>query len=186
MGWIVTEPPNGAVQPTAARRGQPNGATGGPAGQPAQRPSQRGARIVSVCTGAFALAAAGLLDGRRATTHWSEAETLAREHPEVDVDPNVLYVDNGDIATSAGAAAGIIDLCLHVVRLATGTTPYEWLVVERIRLAQHLLETTDRSIDFIAADAGFGTVTNMRQHLQRTLAVSPARYRTAFHQGRVA
>lgn len=75
----------------------------------------RGVRIVSICTGAFALAAAGLLNGRRATTHWQRAADLARDHPLVDVDPGVLYVDHGDIATSAGVAAGI-DLCLHLVR----------------------------------------------------------------------
>src|SRR3954452_7066296 len=80
-----------------------------------QTAHRRGARILSVCTGAFTLAAAGLLDGRRATTHWLHAGELARRYPEVDVDPCVLYVDEGDILTSAGTAAGI-DLCLHVVR----------------------------------------------------------------------
>jgi transcriptional regulator GlxA family with amidase domain len=75
----------------------------------------RGARVVSVCTGAFVLAAAGLLDGRRATTHWDSAAELARRHPRVAVDPGVLYVDEGDVLTSAGVAAGL-DLCLHVVR----------------------------------------------------------------------
>jgi transcriptional regulator GlxA family with amidase domain len=72
-------------------------------------------RVVSVCVGAFALAAAGLLDGRRATTHWAAAAELARRHPAVTVDPDVLYVDDGDVLTSAGAAAGL-DLCLHLVR----------------------------------------------------------------------
>jgi transcriptional regulator GlxA family with amidase domain len=75
----------------------------------------RGARIMSICTGAFALAAAGLLDGRRATTHWAHADRFRRLHPAVDLDPDVLFVDGGDILTSAGVAAGI-DLCLHVVR----------------------------------------------------------------------
>jgi transcriptional regulator GlxA family with amidase domain len=75
----------------------------------------RGARMVSICTGAFALAQAGLLDGRRATTHWRDAAELAACHPLVDVDPNVLYVDDGDVLTSAGVAAGL-DLCLHLVR----------------------------------------------------------------------
>lgn len=75
----------------------------------------RGARMVSICTGAFALAAAGLLDGRRATTHWRDAPALTRRHPEVDVDPSVLYIDDGDVLTSAGVAAGL-DLCLHIVR----------------------------------------------------------------------
>jgi AraC family transcriptional activator FtrA len=80
---------------------------------------RRGARLVSVCTGAFTLAEAGLLDGRRATTHWRHTEELARRFPEVQVDPDVLYVDDGDILTSAGTAAGI-DLCLHIVRLDYG------------------------------------------------------------------
>lgn len=75
----------------------------------------RGARIMSVCTGAFLLAAAGLLDGRRATTHWRHAQVLAERHPSIEVDPDVLYVDEGQVLTSAGTAAGI-DLCLHVVR----------------------------------------------------------------------
>ena len=75
----------------------------------------RGTRIASVCTGAFALAAAGLLDGRRATTHWSDADELARRYPRVRVDRDVLFVDEGQVLTSAGVAAGI-DLCLHLVR----------------------------------------------------------------------
>ncbi|MDW5596163.1 helix-turn-helix domain-containing protein [Conexibacter stalactiti] len=77
--------------------------------------AERGARIVSVCAGAFALAHAGLLDGRRATTHWADADLLATRFPRVTVDPDVLYVDEGQVLTSAGIAAGL-DLCLHVVR----------------------------------------------------------------------
>ncbi|WP_052852869.1 transcriptional regulator FtrA [Streptomyces avicenniae] len=80
---------------------------------------RRGARIMSICSGAFALAAAGLLDGRRATTHWRYAEALRRRHPAVRVDPDVLYIDDGQVLTSAGSAAGL-DLCLHVVRLDHG------------------------------------------------------------------
>jgi transcriptional regulator GlxA family with amidase domain len=77
--------------------------------------AERGARIASVCTGAFVLAASGLLDGHRATTHWEEAVALARRHPAIDVDPNVLYVDNeGRLLTSAGLAAGL-DMCLHMI-----------------------------------------------------------------------
>ncbi len=75
----------------------------------------RGARLVSICSGAFALAAAGLLDGRRAATHWRYAELLSRRFPEVLVDAEVLYVDDSDVLTSAGSAAGL-DLCLHLVR----------------------------------------------------------------------
>jgi AraC family transcriptional activator FtrA len=80
-----------------------------------QSAHKRGTRVMSVCTGAFLLAAAGLLDGRRATTHWRYADELARRYPEITVDPDVLYVDEGQVLTSAGTAAGI-DLCLHVVR----------------------------------------------------------------------
>jgi AraC family transcriptional regulator, transcriptional activator FtrA len=76
---------------------------------------RRGARMVSICSGAFALAAAGLLDGRRATTHWRYADLLRRRFPDVEVDPDPLYVDEGDVLTSAGCAAGL-DLCLHLVR----------------------------------------------------------------------
>ncbi|WP_225845384.1 GlxA family transcriptional regulator [Streptomyces sp. HPF1205] len=79
-----------------------------------------GARVVSICTGSFLLAAAGLLDGRPATTHWSSAEDLQRLFPRVKVDPDVLYVDDGDVLTSAGVAAGL-DLCLHIVRRDFGT-----------------------------------------------------------------
>lgn len=82
---------------------------------------RRGARIVSICSGAFALAGAGLLDGRRATTHWRYADLLARRHPAVRVDPDVLYVDHGDVLTGAGSAAGL-DLCVHLVRRDHGPT----------------------------------------------------------------
>ncbi|MFF5208166.1 helix-turn-helix domain-containing protein [Streptosporangium sp. NPDC000396] len=81
----------------------------------------RGARIVSICSGAFALAAAGLLDGRRATTHWKYAELLQRRFPRVLVDPDVLYVDGDDVLTSAGSAAGL-DLLVHLVRKDHGPT----------------------------------------------------------------
>jgi len=218
---------------------------------------QRGARIVSLCTGAFVLAAAGLLDGRRATTHWSSAGRLARQYPEVTVDPKVLYVDDGDILTSAGSAASI-DLCLHIVRsdfgaeiatrvarqlvvsphrdggqaqfidapipsiadadlfadtliwlqehlaepitiddlatraamsprtfarrfrASTGATPYQWLVNQRIALAQRLLEGGDATIEAVAAMSGFGTSTNLRKHFHRAVRTSPQSYRHAF------
>jgi transcriptional regulator GlxA family with amidase domain len=81
----------------------------------------RGTRLVSICTGAFALAHAGLLDGRRATTHWDAAAQLADRFPSVTVEPNRLYIDDGDILTSAGVAAGL-DLCLHMVRCDHGAT----------------------------------------------------------------
>jgi transcriptional regulator GlxA family with amidase domain len=96
---------------------------------------RRGARIVSICTGAFVLAAAGLLAGRRATTHWQHAALLARLHPDVEVDPDVLYVDDGDVLTSAGVAAGI-DLCLHIVRSDHGAEVAN-AVARRIVVAPH-------------------------------------------------
>ncbi|NYI08297.1 GlxA family transcriptional regulator [Allostreptomyces psammosilenae] len=79
-----------------------------------------GARIVGLCTGAFVLAAAGLLDGRPATTHWMYAPTLAKRFPKVRVDPRELFIDDGSVLTSAGTAAGI-DLCLHLVRSDHGS-----------------------------------------------------------------
>jgi AraC family transcriptional activator FtrA len=84
-----------------------------------RRAHRRGARVASLCTGAFLLAEAGLLDGRRATVHWRYADLLAQRFPKVTVDPAVLYVDEGDVLTSAGVAAGL-DLCLHLVRLDLG------------------------------------------------------------------
>lgn len=83
--------------------------------------SRRGARIASICTGAFVLAAAGLLDGRRAATHWMHAGTLAGRYPQIRVDSAALYVDEGDVLTSAGKSAGT-DLCLHMVRQDYGAT----------------------------------------------------------------
>src|SRR5256884_2911890 len=80
-----------------------------------RRAHRRGARIVSICSGAFALAGAGLLDGRPATTHWRYAPLLRQRYPLVKADADVLYVDDGDILTSAGSAAGL-DLCVHLVR----------------------------------------------------------------------
>jgi transcriptional regulator GlxA family with amidase domain len=80
-----------------------------------QAAADSGVRIASMCVGAFTLAAAGLLDGRRATTHWQFAEELARRYPNVDVDPSVLFVDEGPVLTSAGVASGV-DLCLHLIR----------------------------------------------------------------------
>ncbi|WP_212761183.1 helix-turn-helix domain-containing protein [Nocardia uniformis] len=80
---------------------------------------QRGSRVVSICSGAFALAAAGLLDGRRATTHWRYADQLRRRYPAIEVDPRPLFVDDGAVLTSAGCAAGL-DLCLHIVRTDFG------------------------------------------------------------------
>ncbi|MFD3542225.1 helix-turn-helix domain-containing protein [Streptomyces sp. NPDC058662] len=219
-----------------------------------------GARVASLCTGAFVLAAAGLLDGRRATTHWAHTRTLAARYPRVEVDPDVLYVDNGSVLTSAGKAAAM-DLCLHLVRLdhgsaiantvarglvvpphraggqaqfvtapvparddhplgallpwviarldraltvedlarqanmssrnlarhfrsATGTTPLRWLLTQRIRRAQELLETTGESVDAIATATGMGTATTLRRHFNRTIGVPPDTYRRTFRTAR--
>jgi AraC family transcriptional activator FtrA len=95
----------------------------------------RGARVVSICSGAFALAAAGLLDGRRATTHWQYAELLRSRHPQVQVDPDVLYVDEGQVLTSAGSAAGL-DLCLHLVRQDHGAAIAN-VVARRLVVSPH-------------------------------------------------
>ncbi|WP_461007759.1 GlxA family transcriptional regulator [Streptomyces capparidis] len=84
-----------------------------------RRAHGRGARVVGICSGAFALAHAGLLDGRRASTHWMLADDFSARFPRVTFDPDVLYVDHGDVATSAGAGAGL-DLCLHLVRADLG------------------------------------------------------------------
>ncbi|WP_051581280.1 helix-turn-helix domain-containing protein [Pseudonocardia acaciae] len=101
-GWLPVETPLSPALTTALRTAH-----------------RRGARLVSICTGAFALAQTGLLDGRRATTHWAGADRLRELFPRVLVDPDVLYIDHGDVATSAGAGAGI-DLCLHLVRADHG------------------------------------------------------------------
>jgi transcriptional regulator GlxA family with amidase domain len=82
---------------------------------------ERGARVLSICSGAYVLGEAGLLTGRRCTTHWMHAADLAVRNPHADVDPDVLYVDDGAVVTSAGTAAGI-DACLHLVRQAHGAT----------------------------------------------------------------
>lgn len=95
----------------------------------------RGARLVTICSGVFALARTGLLDGRSATTHWARAEQLRREFPRVRVEPDRLYVDHGDVATSAGAGAGI-DLCLHLVGQDHGAT-HAALVARHMVLPPH-------------------------------------------------
>lgn len=107
----------------------------------------RGARIASICAGAFVLAATGLLDGLRATTHWLLAEELQKRHPDIQVDPNVLYVDNGQILTSAGAAAGL-DLCLHMIKLDYGGA----IAAHSARLAVMSLERRGGQAQFIVND----------------------------------
>ncbi|WP_329028828.1 GlxA family transcriptional regulator [Streptomyces sp. NBC_01423] len=221
-----------------------------------RRAVERGARVLSVCSGAYLLGAAGLLDGRRCTTHWRHADDLARRFPEAVVEPDVLYVEDGPVTTSAGTAAGI-DACLHLVRQAygpaaantiarrmvvpphrdggqaqyierplprtrcdtvgdtlawmerhldqemtveqlaaqahmsprtfarrfqqeTGTTPYRWLLRQRVLLAQHLLETSDETIDAIADRTGFGNAAALRHQFVRALDTTPQAYRRTF------
>lgn len=103
-----------------------------------------GTRIASICTGAFILAATGLLNGRRATTHWMAAVLLATRHPTVEVDPDVLYVDNGQFLTSAGAAAGL-DLCLHLIRRDHGSA----VAADAARLSVMPLEREGGQAQFI-------------------------------------
>jgi transcriptional regulator GlxA family with amidase domain len=220
---------------------------------------RRGIRLVSICSGVYLLAAAGLLDGRRATAHWMHAIDFAYRFPAVQLDPAVLYVDEGDILTSAGTGAAI-DLCLHVLRVdhgaavanevarrmvvpphreggqaqfasitprsasrsplgpvldwarqrldqpltvadlareahlsprtfarrfvdEVGLSPLRWLVQQRVRLAQELLETTDEPVERIARRSGFGTAANLRQHFGRVTSVSPQTYRHVFQRG---
>jgi transcriptional regulator GlxA family with amidase domain len=104
----------------------------------------RGTRLASICSGAFVLAATGLLDGHRATTHWAAAAQLAARHPAVDVDPDVLYVDNGQLLTSAGAAAGL-DLCLHMIRSDLGSA----VAADAARLSVMPLEREGGQAQFI-------------------------------------
>ncbi|MFE0378774.1 GlxA family transcriptional regulator [Streptomyces inhibens] len=104
----------------------------------------RGTRLASICTGAFILAATGLLDGHRATTHWAAAAQFAARHPAIDVDPDVLYVDNGQLLTSAGAAAGL-DLCLHLIRCDLGSA----VAADAARLSVMPLEREGGQAQFI-------------------------------------
>ncbi|MCJ2185991.1 transcriptional regulator FtrA [Novosphingobium beihaiensis] len=100
-----------------------------------RRAHARGVRIVSICGGTFVLAQAGLLTGRRVTTHWMHLDRLAQEHPDIEVDPHTLYADDGDILTSAGSAAGL-DLCLHIVRKDFGARAAN-SVARRLVIAPH-------------------------------------------------
>ena len=110
--------------------------------------ASRGARVASVCTGAFVLAATGLLDGRRATTHWIAAASLKARYPAVIVDPDVLYIDNGQILTSAGASAGL-DLCLHILRRDHGQA----VAAQAARLAVAPLDREGGQAQFIHHEA---------------------------------
>ncbi|MPZ83988.1 MAG: helix-turn-helix domain-containing protein [Actinophytocola sp.] len=214
------------------------------------------ARVMSICTGAFVLGAAGMLDGRPATTHWAHADRFRELYPNVLLDEDVLFVDDGDVLTSAGLGAGV-DLCLHVLRAdhgsevanraarycvvppwreggqsqfidrhvpdggadgtaptrawalrhldtpldlaslaeharmsvrtfsrkfraETGQAPGGWLLLQRVRHAMHLLESTDLPVDAVAAKAGLGTGASLRQHMRAAHGVSPLAYRKTF------
>src|SRR4051794_6314271 len=216
----------------------------------------RGAPGLSLCTGAFVLGEAGLLDGRSCTTHWRHTDDLARRYPLARVVPEVLYVEDGPVLTSAGTAAGI-DACLHLwrrefgaaaasavarrmvvppqreggqaqfirtpvpacdaetlgpmlgwmvetlheqhpvdpparmanmspgtfprrFRAETGTTPHAWITSQRVMRAEEMLETTDRSVDWIASEVGFGAAAMLRHHFTKARSVSPQQYRRTF------
>lgn len=225
-----------------------------------RRAHKRRATLVGLCLGAYVLAEAGVLDGKLATTHWRWTELFRQRFPQVRLDPDVLYIDQGNVVTSAGTAAGI-DCCLHVVRrqygaevanriarnlvvpphrqgsqaqyieqpvltraadtpltktlcwaaqhldqshtldsLAgralmsrrsftrhfrqhTGTTVGQWLLSQRLSLAQRMLETTDQPIERIAERTGFGTALSMRQHFGVAFNTTPSMYRREFRGG---
>ncbi|MBL0088956.1 MAG: helix-turn-helix domain-containing protein [Ideonella sp.] len=218
---------------------------------------RRGALVVGLCLGAFLLAEAGLLDGEEATTHWSAADEFARRYPAVRLKPGVLYVDAGQVITSAGTAAGL-DCGLHLLRRyfganvanrvarrlvvaphrqggqaqfiehplpdtqgdariaalldrvrasladnhdldhmadgaamsrrsftrhfrkVTGTTPKQWLLSERLALAQRLLEATAEPVERIAQRVGFASATVLRHHMRRAFGLTPVAWRQGF------
>ena len=222
-----------------------------------QAAAERGAEIVGLCLGTYVLAWSGLLDGRRASTHWENEQDFKKRFPDVYLDTNALYVQDGNFITSAGTAAGI-DCCLHIVRnhygsaianrvarrmvmpphreggqaqfierpvqqstqdarinklldylrrnisvrhdldtlarfvsmsrrtltrqfmKATGLSLGEWLTAERLQRSQELLETTTLSVEKIAEDSGFHSVTNFRQSFKTQFGVSPAEWRKTF------
>ncbi|GLJ67019.1 AraC family transcriptional regulator [Nocardioides luteus] len=223
------------------------------------RAHERGARILTVCSGAFALGEAGLLDGRECTTHWKYTDELAERFPQAKVVPEVLYVDSGQVITSAGTAAGL-DACLHIwrqehgaavasavarrmvvppqrdggqaqfisrpvpepeaetlgpllawitahlheeldvdslarrvlmsprtfarrFRAETGATPYAWITAQRVHRAEELLERTERPVEWIAGEVGFGNAAALRHHFTRVRGLSPQAYRRRFACG---
>ena len=124
------------------------------------RTVERGGRLASICSGAFLLAAAGVLDGRRATTHWRYTAALARRYPQIRVDPDVLYVDEGPVLTSAGSAAGL-DLCLHIVRCDHGAAVAN-AVARRLVLAPHRDGGQRQFVETpVAAGAGAGRLAKL-------------------------
>lgn len=129
--------------------------------------AKRGVRIASICTGAFVLGSAGLLDGKTATTHWMAAVEFRQKFPLVDLDPNVLYVDHGKILTSAGAAAGL-DLCLHLIRKDFGSA----IAAQAARLAVVPLERSGGQAQFIshAAPVSAGSLATTLAWMQKNFS----------------
>ena len=133
----------------------------------------RGARLLSICSGSFVLAATGLLDGRRATTHWQYAESLQRRYPQIHVDPDVLYVDEGQILTSAGSAAGL-DLCLHLVRRDFGAGVANQ-VARRLVIAPHRdggqAQFLDRPVDLRERGPLSGVLERVHRNIEQPLSI---------------
>ena len=127
----------------------------------------RGARLLSICSGAFVLAATGLLDGRRAATHWRYAEALATRFPGISVDPGVLYVDTGQLITSAGSAAGL-DACLHLVRRDFGSALANQ-VARRLVIPPHREGGQAQFVERPIAARERGSLSPLLDQLQRTL-----------------
>lgn len=127
----------------------------------------RGARLVSICVGSFVLAATGLLDGRRATTHWRFADQMARDFPRVRIEPDVLYVDESDILTSAGSAAGI-DLCLHIIRKDFGTVVAN-TVARRAVVSPHREGGQSQFIDKPVGEAAHPWLSNLLHWVNKRL-----------------
>jgi transcriptional regulator GlxA family with amidase domain len=158
-----------------------------------RRAAAKRVRIASICSGAFVLAAAGLLDGLRATTHWLAASELARRYPSITVEPDVLYVDHGAIATSAGAAAGL-DLCLHLVRrdfgaaVAAATARVSVMPLEREGGQQQFIVHEDPAPDGASLDHLLHWIEkNLRAplslaHVARRAAMSTRTFSRRFHE----
>jgi transcriptional regulator GlxA family with amidase domain len=141
----------------------------------------RGGRVLSVCSGAFALGAAGLLDGRQCTTHWRHAPELARRHPAATVNPAVLYVDEDPVITSAGTAAGI-DACLHLVRKEQGTRVANG-IARRMVVPPHRdggqAQYVDRPLAEVSCDTLAEVISWMERHLDRPVTVRQLAARAA-------
>jgi AraC family transcriptional activator FtrA len=132
-----------------------------------RRAYRRGARVMSICSGAFVLAEAGLLDGRRATTHWQDAALLSDRYPAVTVDPTVLFVDTGRVLTSAGIAAGI-DLCLHVVMADHGAVVAN-AIARRLVVPQYRAGGQAQYIETPIPEPEGSTLERTREWMRRNL-----------------